>query len=77
MKNCWFQEQSTVAVSETEKYDKAILQKLFPEISLADKLVGQGGSLLFVKGDHLLLTVNYCSVEANCMKKDLVLNLHF
>lgn len=45
MQNCWFQEQSTVAVSETEKYDKAILQRLFPEISLADKLVGQGGSL--------------------------------
>lgn len=31
-------EQSTVAVSETEKYDKAILQRLFPEISLTDKL---------------------------------------
>lgn len=30
-------------MSETEKYDKAILQRLFPEISLTDKLVGQGG----------------------------------
>ncbi|XP_078315268.1 uncharacterized protein LOC111131437 isoform X2 [Crassostrea virginica] len=31
-------EQSTLAVTETEKYDKAVLQRLFPEISLADKM---------------------------------------
>lgn len=49
-------------MSETEKYDKAILQRLFPEISLTDKLVGRGITLLF--------TVYYCSVEANCMKRN-------
>ncbi|XP_061167062.1 ribosome-binding protein 1-like isoform X6 [Saccostrea echinata] len=31
-------EQSTVAVTETEKYDKNILQRLFPEISVSDKM---------------------------------------
>lgn len=49
-------------MSETEKYDKAILQRLFPEISLTDKLVGRGITLL--------ITVYYCSVEANCMKRN-------
>lgn len=33
------QEQGTVMVTETESYDKAILQKLFPNISVSDKMV--------------------------------------